>query len=383
MNPLRVALVTPRFWPLSGGPEDTLAELALGLKRRGAEPRVITARWETHWSPQLVYGLVPVVRLPHPRTRSWGTLRYLIALARWLRSHRGEFDLVYLVGTGHEASVARSALRGSGIPIVVRPEIVDSCGGKRPSPWRLGRRCSAADAAIVGDLGAARMLAAAGLSPALIHLIPDGVPDATSQLVGDRSEARAALAEVNLTLTVPAESRIVVCVGRLCKGRGLLRLLEAWRPLAQHWPGTRLWLVGDGPFREPLYARLGDLDLRLAVSMPGSFDELGDVLAAADLLVEPSGESLSPRVMLQAACLGRPVVGCNLETLRQTPLLDAGTARFTSPDDASDLSRTIAEMLDDPPSAARLAVARQRVLQEYSSSRMIEEHLRLFERLRG
>jgi glycosyltransferase involved in cell wall biosynthesis len=214
-------------------------------------------------------------------------------------------------------------------------------------------------------------------------LIADGVPEATLDHAGDRTDARAALAEINPMLTVPAEASVVVCVGRLSKGRGLLRLIEAWQPLSQRWPGTRLWLVGDGPFRDTLYARLGDVDLRLAVHMPGSFDDLGDVLTAANLLVEPGGESISPRVMLQAACLQRPVVGCNLETLRQTRLLEAGTALFASPLDVAALRHAIVEILDHPPSADTLAAARQRVVREFSSGPLFDEHLRLFEQLCG
>lgn len=381
MNGLRVVLITPRFWPLFGSPEDTVAELAVGLKRRGAEPRILTARWEAHWSPQLVFGLVPVTRLPHPRTRGWGTLRYLIALARWLRTHRAECDVVYLVGAGHELPVARSVLRGCGIPIVVRAEIPDSGAERRPSAWRLNRACCAADAAVASDLAAARLLAQAGLPPQRVHLIADDIPESTSRLAVDRQAARAALADINPMLTVPDEAQLVICVGRLGRGRGLLRLLEAWRPLGCRWPGLRLWLVGDGPFRETLYARLGDLDLRLAVHMPGSFDNLDDVLSAADLLVEPSGESVSPRVMLQAACLGRPVVGCNLETLQQTPLLSAGTARFASPHDAAALQDAMLEMLDQPPTADQLAAARAHVVRQSASGRMIEEHLQLFQQL--
>jgi glycosyltransferase involved in cell wall biosynthesis len=158
-------------------------------------------------------------------------------------------------------------------------------------------------------------------------------------------------------------------------------LIEAWQPLRDRWPGTRLWLVGDGPFRETLYARLGDLDLRLAVNMPGSFDDLDDVLSAADLLVEPCGESLSPRVMLQAACLGRPVIGCNLETLQQTPLLAAGTARYASPQDPAELSRTLLEMLKHPPGTDQLAAARELVVRNHASGRMTAAHLQLFEQL--
>lgn len=381
MNRLRVILVTPRFWPLLGGPEDAVAELALGLKRRAAEPTVVTARWDARWSSQLVYGSVPVIRLLHPRGRGWGTLRYLIALARWLRVHRGEIDLVYLVGLGHEATVARRALAGCGIPIVVRPDVPEDRHGQSPSRWRLRRRCHAADAAIVGDLGAVRALVDAGLPLQAIHTIAEGIPESMLDHVGERADARESLADINPMLTVRAEARVVVCVGRLTKGRGLVRLIEAWQPLSRKWPESRLWLIGDGPFREELYSHLGDLDLRLSVNMPGSFDDLGDVLAAANLLVDPRGESISPRILLQAIALGLPVVGCNLETLRQTPALEAGTARFASPLEAAELRQAMFEMLVHPPPGAVLTEVRQRVIREYGSERMIDEHLQLFETL--
>jgi glycosyltransferase involved in cell wall biosynthesis len=117
--------------------------------------------------------------------------------------------------------------------------------------------------------------------------------------------------------------------------------------------------------------------------MPGSFDDLGGVLAAANLLVDPSDESVSPRTLLQALGLGLPVVSCNLDTLRQTPALEAGTGLFVSPVDGAALTQAMLEMLSTPPSAGALAATRQRVLREYGSARMVGEHLQLFERLRG
>ena len=229
--------------------------------------------------------------------------------------------------------------------------------------------------------GGTRALADAGLPRQVIHTIIEGIPESILDHAGKRADARASLAEINPMLTVTAEARVVVCVGRLTKGRGLLRLIGTWQPLSRKWPGSRLWLIGDGPFREELYAHLGDLDLRLSVNMPGSFDDLGDVLAAANLLVDPRGESTSPRTILQAIAMGLPVVGCNLETLRQTPALDGGTGRFASPLDAAELSQAMFEILNDPPPDATLAEVRQRVVCEYGSERMIDEHLQLFEAL--
>jgi len=380
MPGLRVVLITPRFWPLFGGPEDVVATLAVGLQRRGVEPTVLTACWDPHWSPQMVYRHIPVVRLAHPGTRSWGTLRYLIALARWLRRHRDQIDLLYVAGLGHEASVARQVLGTRPIPIVVRPDLPDDHEGRPPSRWLLRRRCQAA-AAVVADLAAARAISAAGVPEERIHRIADCLRESVVEHACDRSEARRALADVNPMLTVTENAPVVVCVGRLRKGRRLPRLLEAWLPIAKRWSAARLWLIGDGPFREQLYAYLGDLDLRLSVFMPGSFDDSSDALAAANLLVDPGAEPASPQPLREAIALGLPVVGCHLETLQQTPAWDVGTARFATPDDTAALSRAMRDWLARPPAADALAAARDRVLAEYGTGRMIDEHLHLFEQL--
>lgn len=381
MPGFRVVLITPRFWPLFGGPEDVVATLAVGLQRRGVEPTVLTACWDPHWSPQMAYRHIPVVRLAHPGTRSWGTVRYLIALAGWLRRHRDHIDLLYVAGLGHEASVARRVLGARSIPIVVRPDLPDDREGRPPSRWLLRRRCQSAAAAIVADPAAARAVSAAGVPEERIHRIADCLRESVVEHACDRSEARRALADVNAMLTVADDAPVVVCVGRLRKGRRLPRLLEAWGPVAKRWPAARLWLIGDGPYREPLYAYLGDLDLRLSVFMPGSFEDSSGALAAANLLVEPSAEPASPQPLREAVALGLPVVGCHLETLQQTPAWDAGTARFAAPEDTAALSRAILDWLAQPPAADALTAARGRVLAEFGTARMIDEHLQLFEQL--
>ncbi|NLF68647.1 MAG: glycosyltransferase family 4 protein [Candidatus Anammoximicrobium sp.] len=381
MHGLRVVFITPRFWPLFGGPEDVVATLAVGLQRRGAEPTVLTAGWDPHWSPQMVYRQIPVVRLAHPGAGGWGTVRYLIALARWLRRHRDEIDLLYVAGLGPESLLARRVLGVRPIPIVVRPDQPDGREGRSPCRWLVRRRCQAAAAAVVPDPAAARAASAAGLPDECIYRIADGVRESVSERASDRLAARRALAEVNSMFSVADDAPVAVCVGRLRKGRRLPRLLEAWRPVAKRWPGARLWLIGDGPFRDPLDAYLGDLDLRLSVLLPGSFDNISDALAAANLLVEPSADPVSPQPLREAIALGLPVVGCHLETLQQTPAWEAGTARFAGPDETAALSRAMLDLLAQPPAADALAAARGRVLAEYGSSRMIDEHLHLFDRL--
>jgi hypothetical protein len=47
MSRFRVALVTPRYWPLTGGEATQVAHLAGGLRRLGAEPTVVSPGYES------------------------------------------------------------------------------------------------------------------------------------------------------------------------------------------------------------------------------------------------------------------------------------------------------------------------------------------------
>ena len=89
MKPLRAAIVTRRFWPLVGGPERALANLAAELRPRGVEATIVTVRWLPAWPAQPLFCDVPVVRLEPPPLGRWNMFRYMRALAGWLRSRRG------------------------------------------------------------------------------------------------------------------------------------------------------------------------------------------------------------------------------------------------------------------------------------------------------
>ena len=147
MKPLRVAIITRRFWPLLGGPEKVLANLAAELPARSVHATILTARWQSSWSAELLFQDVPVVRLaPAPQGRC-NTWRYLRSLARWLRSQRERLDLVYVSELRQEAYAAIGAVQG--VPVVLRAERVGRRGDclwqiDAPGGRRIKRRSMAA-----------------------------------------------------------------------------------------------------------------------------------------------------------------------------------------------------------------------------------------------
>jgi len=365
-----------------------MAELATGLRRRGAEPTILTARWDPDWPARAHYHGIPVVRLSNPWGLGWGTFRYIIALSRWIRRHRAQIDLVCVSRLRFDAYAATRAVRHTAIPIVLRAEDAGTYGDchwheKSRFGKRFWRRCQAADAVIAPDAGVERELLEAGYAPNRVCQIPNGVATAVLGDGGKRFEARQALADVNADLAVAVDAPVAVHIGRLRKGKGLLNLIRAWRPVVYRWPTARLWLVGDGPFRDALYRRIVDLDLQHCVLMPGTFDEVDEVLKAANVFVCPGDEPGLPQALLEAVAAGVPVIAAESPDLRQHPGIAGVHAQLVPPQNVGALGDAMIHVLDQPPSRETLKAACKQILQQHSVTRMVKKHWQLFERLIG
>ena len=386
MTGLRVVLISRRFWPLVGGAEKAIADLATGLRRRGAEPTILTAKWEPDWPARVHYFDTPVIRLSNPRGLGWGTFRYMVALSRWLRRNRDQIDVVCVSKLRFDAYAAIGALRGTNIPVVLRAEgagLAGDCRWQRRSRFgnRFRRRCQRAEAIVAPDETVQRELHQAGYAMERIVHIPDGVTPGTHIDGGNRLDARLALASVNNDMNVAVDAMVAVCISRLSKSKGLTRLVKAWRPVLLRWPTARLWLIGDGPERDKLYRQIVNLNLQRSVVMPGTFEEVDGVLKAANVFVHPGDEPGIPRALLEAIAAGIPVVAAEIPDLRQHEGIAGIHTELVPPDDPTALTGGIIRVMEQPPPKQTLQAARSRILQQHSPNRMIGEYLRLFERV--
>ncbi len=388
MSPLRLALVTRRFWPLVGGAEVAMANLAAEFRRHGHQATIVTAQWEKHWPGELVHREVPVVRLAQPKLRGWGTLRYMYALSSWLAAQKPKLDGVLVSMLKHDAYAAIGALRGSGLPVVLRAEgggPAGDCTWQATARFGLSirRRCCEADAIIAPSPSIAQELLAAGYESGKIKQIDNGVPLPPPRAPVQREAARAALAEANWDLKCEPDAPLAVYTGRLHADKGLADLVRAWPPIAKRWPHARLWLIGDGPQREELFASISDLGFRYQICLPGSFDEIDDVLAAADVFVLPSyseGMSIS---LLEAMAAGLPVVASDIPGNRAL-VTHEQEGLLVPPRDIKALSAAINRVFDSPALGVQLGAAgRKRVAEHFSLEKMARAHLALIESLRS
>ena len=184
-------------------------------------------------------------------------------------------------------------------------------------------------------------------------------------------------------LQAHADPPILVFQGRLVSTKGVAVLLEAARILKEERNRTvQLLIIGDGPERETLerLTRQKGLsgEVRFAGSVPAP--QLKQLLSNATAVVAPSvaGEVFG-LVVAENMLRGIPVIASDIGPFVE--VLGTTGAMFRNQDSA-DLADQIVKVLDDSAGAAQLARrARERALDYYTKSRMIEAHARLYERI--
>ena len=381
---MRLVMTTRRFWPCVGGAEIVMANLASYFVEAGHDVTILTARLDSGWPTDLRHRGVQVKRLPHPRTRGWGTIRYLRALDKWIYHHRREFDLVFVSMLKLDAYAAIRGRERHGLPVVIRAEGAGETGDCRwQESARFGQRVRRwthqANAVIAPSSRIYQELDDAGYDARRLSQIDNGVAIPLQHDRGLKAEKRRIFAEVHGVLEVAPDTPFVVYTGRLDRRKGLLDLIRAWQAVIEMWPQAKLWLVGEGNDADLIWDAIRNLGLVHTVILPGSFDDVGEILQACDCYVLPSYEEGLSLGLLEAMAAGVPVIASDISANRV--LIEHGhTGLLTPPQDVDRLAETLVQALQSRDRAIEMADEARRFVQEnYSLDRMGQAHLRVFQ----
>ena len=212
-------------------------------------------------------------------------------------------------------------------------------------------------------------------SPEQVVAIPNGVPV-------DRVEARRSAGEVRAELGI-GDAFMILSTGRLAQQKGLEYLIRAAVLLRGDVPAARIVLAGDGPLGSDLARLVESLGLEDAVVLLGHRSDIGDLLAASDLVVLPSlweGLSIS---LLEAMAAARPVVTTSIGSNREVTN-DGEAAVLVPPKDPMSLAAAIRSIATDEERRQALGMKGQQVQRErYTMSRMLDAYMSEYERLLG
>ena len=100
----------------------------------------------------------------------------------------------------------------------------------------------------------------------------------------------------------------IVSAARLMKQKNQLMLIDSFAQIQKEFPDYTLTIYGEGPFRQELEKRILEQGLSESVFLPGKVQNVFECIADADLFVLSSNFEGMPNALIEAMCLGLPVI---------------------------------------------------------------------------
>lgn len=327
-----------------GGLERVVSDLAIAQSAHGHRVEVFSINATDGFRATLEAAGVPV-RVGGKR----GTfdLRVLRALRRCIVDGR--------VDTVHTHNFVPSYYAVAATRLLAKPPaIVNTCHnmGARLSNRRLRwlYRWSlrhTARIALVGRQVRDSLVAMGVVEPGKADVVLNGVPVPAS--TGEPSLARARLG-------IAQDALVIGCVGRLVELKNQRLLLDALPGLVAAHPALKAVVVGDGPLRPELQARIEALGLDDRVHLAGPRGDVLDLLPGFDLFVLPSRTEGLSIALLEACAAGLAVVATDVGGNPEI-ISDGQTGRLVPSDDLPALRNALDALLRAPDARARLGKA--------------------------
>ncbi|MDO9354412.1 MAG: glycosyltransferase family 4 protein [Solirubrobacteraceae bacterium] len=346
-------LVVSGIWPPDvGGPASHGPAIGRFLAGRHHEVRAVVSGEH----PEPAGFPVQVLRRdrPLPERMARG-FTGLVGATRWPQ-------VVYSTGMYHRTAIACTLTR---TPLVIKLTSDPAYDRARNRGWFSGtleafqaspgdRRVDAlkavrdralrrADSVLIPSRYLAAMAREWSLDASRVHVVPNPAD------LPAPSASREALRE-RFSMTGPT----AVYIGRFALAKSVLTLVEA----AAAVPGLAVVLIGDGPEREALQARIETLGLAGRVRLHPSVDRAGvaDWFHAADLSVLPSQWENFPHGVVESLSVGTPVVASDVGGVSEILEEDA-YGRLVTAGAADDLARAMGGLIEETGTLAAMRAA--------------------------
>lgn len=323
---MNICMLTGTFHPIIGGAETYLRTIAEGMYRAGHNVIVLTDGTESKLPQQELLEGIQILR-----ASSYISLLHAPDKIRWEQMYFGLLSEFHSLLAGKKIDIIHAnsldcAIIGSMLALSLHIPLVCSFHEQEPENEPFGE-------------GKCRLV---------FSKLPVDIFIAGSQFYIDRtktydvptSKARLIYHGINLTTFYPhsvdetqkAKSAMgiehnnifVVCVGRLKQRKGLLELVQALRIVKDTFPNIQALIAGScnsasREYANTLYQEIKNLGLtgNIRIDETLVFDDMPDLYAAADIVVQPSYAEGLGLAILEAMASGKPIIGSDTSGIRE------------------------------------------------------------------
>ena len=194
----------------------------------------------------------------------------------------------------------------------------------------------------------------------------------------------ADLSEYSFTVEVDGTPTVIMAA-RLLKEKGVLEFISMARTLKEKGVVANFVLVGEPDYGNPNSFTEDDLVLwrnEGFIELVGFSSEIPKLFSQAHVVVLPSfyGEGL-PKVLIEAAACGRPIVTTNNPGCREA-VIENETGFIVPIKDVKALSASVLKLIDDKELRIQMGLAaREFAVKEFDVRNVVKKHLEIYNEL--
>ena len=183
---------------------------------------------------------------------------------------------------------------------------------------------------------------------------------------------------VDLSVFAPRAAQVsphtFLLVGRLLREKGVREFVAAASRVRREHPSTRFWLLGPIDTSPSAISQM-ELQQWIAngdISYLGEVADVRDTLASASVLVLPSYREGTPRSVLEAMAMGKPIITTDAPGCRET-VRDGENGFLVPVGDVNALAAAMTRFIGSPDLEAKMGAESRRLVAERYDVRKVNE----------
>lgn len=352
---------------IRGGADEAVVFIVTGLEAATFDVTLLVGGDS---DPQYVQQVLPTTKLAiEPSLRRdvnpLSDLRAIFRLYRFIK--QGGYDIVH-THTAKAGFLGRLAARLAGVPVIVHTLHGITFHDFRPSLEqaiyifleKVAATCTTRIIAVGADLQHHYLRHGIGRA-SQYTMIHTGMELERFFNAGKFSAEQQQQKRHSFQLT--STDRVIGVVSRLDTGKGQEYLLQAAPSIIERFPNVKIMIVGDGPHRKRLETLARQLDIASHVIFTGFRRDIEEVIAIFDIAAFTSLWEGLPRVIVQYAAVGKPIVAFEIPGVSE--LVTNGINGFTVPlRDTERFAQRMIALLENPEEANLMGQAGRQLIDE-------------------